>query len=107
MLGLIWYRSKALRVLRDQYDYNPAVPGSQAAVFNACIKQVRTNVGNEYDAAIAFMLIQMDALVGKSDSNDRFIDMVVRRSYYCAERAESEMTREVADSLYSERFESE
>ena len=61
-LRLVWFRTKALRVVTQDLAYNAAVPGFQGAVFNAVTRQVRTNAGNEYDAAIAFMLVQLGSL---------------------------------------------
>ena len=102
MIRLIWYRTKVLRVLKEEFDYYPAIPGFQMEVFNACTRQVRSNGGNEYDAAIAFMMIQISALMGNSDSNRAFTNRVVARAYYCVEKANLPETHEVAEGLYAE-----
>ena len=72
MFGIISYRSKVLRVLDQEFNYKPAVPGQQAQVFNAITKQIKERNGNEYDGAIAFMMIQIDSLM--SNSNPEVIE---------------------------------
>jgi hypothetical protein len=105
MFRTIWFQTKVLQILRNQYDYVPAK--FQMGVLNSSSRQMRENGGNEYDAAIAFMLIQVGSLSGETESNEDFITKVVRQSYYCAERALLESTKETADALYAERFERE
>jgi hypothetical protein len=62
MFGLIWYRTKVLRILTYEFDYKPAVPGWQTQVFNSLTKQIKNQGGNEYDGAIAFMLVQIASI---------------------------------------------
>lgn len=61
-LALTWFRSKVLAVLEQELSYKPSVPGLQSATFNAITKQGRGAGWNEYDAAIAFMLVQLGVL---------------------------------------------
>lgn len=67
MFGLIWFRAKVLQVLRIDFNYEPAVPGVQTKVFNTVTKEVRKSKGNEFDAAVAFMVIQADAIKDSED----------------------------------------
>ena len=46
-------------MLKDEYDYNPAVPGFQNEVFGGCIRHVLSVGGSERDAAALFMLSQV------------------------------------------------
>lgn len=64
MLGMIWYRSKVLRVLKEEFRYEPAVPGWQSETFNGITRHMKGQGGNEYDGAIAFMLVTVSAMTG-------------------------------------------
>jgi hypothetical protein len=75
---MIWYRAKVLRVLRDDFDYKPAVPGLQSVSFNAVTRHIRKQGGNEYDGAIGFMLVQCNALMTMSGDDAEAQAFVVR-----------------------------
>jgi hypothetical protein len=64
MFGTIWYRSKVLRVLQDEFDYKPAIPGWQKETLNGVTRHIKARGGNEYDGAIAFMLVTITAMSG-------------------------------------------
>jgi hypothetical protein len=61
-LRLVWFRSKTLRVVTVDLDYQAAVPGIQASTFNAITRDGRKVNWNEYDAAISFVLSQLHLL---------------------------------------------
>jgi hypothetical protein len=61
-LKLVWFRTKTLRVIKVDLAYDAAVPGMQTTTFNAVTRSARSAGGNEYDAAIAFMLVQLGVL---------------------------------------------
>jgi hypothetical protein len=44
MILMIGYRAKVLRVLRDDFDYKPAVPGLQSAPFNRVTRDIREQI---------------------------------------------------------------
>ncbi|RRQ20187.1 hypothetical protein D5687_10645 [Guyparkeria sp. SCN-R1] len=67
MFGTIWYRTKVLRILRESFGYEPAVPGWQSKVFNDVTKHAKKQGGNEYDGAIVFMIVQIEALKDSED----------------------------------------
>jgi hypothetical protein len=58
----IWLKAKTLKVLRDDYDYSPAVPGLQNGVFNGVIRHISDIDGSERDAAALFMMAQIGTM---------------------------------------------
>jgi hypothetical protein len=85
MILMIGYRAKVLRVLRDDFDYKPAVPGLQSVPFNRVTRDIREQGGNEYDAAIGFMAVQCDILLTKR-GDDAEVQAFVARIESIAER---------------------
>lgn len=74
MVGIIWHRTKVLQVLKDHFQYKPAVPGWQSDIFNNVTRyNIRKQNGNEYDGAIAFMLVQINSLMGDDPEAKAFI----------------------------------
>jgi hypothetical protein len=74
-LKLVWFRTKTLRVVKVDLGYDAAVPGMQTASFNAVTRNARNAGGNEYDAAIAFMLVQLGMLSEPlTEKSKQFID---------------------------------
>ena len=55
------FRGKTVLVIQKDFDYDPVGPGQTHVLREVC-KQLRKLGGNEYDAAIAFMFVQIDAL---------------------------------------------
>jgi hypothetical protein len=55
----VWLRAKTLRILKEEYGYDPAVPGFQGGVFGGCVRHVTRVGGTERDAAALFMLSQI------------------------------------------------
>jgi hypothetical protein len=77
---LVWFRSKTLAVLKSEIDYEPAVPGFQAPVFHEVTRVAKDSGGNEYDAAVLFMLPQLRLLQESGDpSCATFIDEKLAR----------------------------
>lgn len=76
MIFLIWFRYKVLTVLEQEFDYRPATRGLPKGPFNALTRHIRKLGGNEYDGAIAFMLVQAGALTGDSADAQAFIARV-------------------------------
>ncbi|WP_347311531.1 hypothetical protein [Defluviimonas sp. SAOS-178_SWC] len=58
--GLV-FGGKVLRVLKEKYEYDPVGPGQPVTMRRVC-KMIRKNGGNEYDAALVFMLSQLQML---------------------------------------------
>ena len=56
------FRKRALRVIREDLCYDAAIPGHQSALLNQLSSRVHVHGGNEYDAAMAFMLTQLAML---------------------------------------------
>ena len=71
MFGGIWLKAKTLRVLKDDYGYEPAVPGRQNSTFAATVKFAQTLKANEYDAAAFFMLSQIEMLARSPVLDDK------------------------------------
>jgi hypothetical protein len=61
-LRLVWFRAGALRVITKDFSYEPAIPGFQSDAFNSITREIRKSGGNQYDAAIFFMLVQFDSM---------------------------------------------
>ena len=61
-LGLIWFRTKALNVFKSELNYDVATPGHQQENFNRSTRGAYEKNLNEYDAVIAFMLIEFKLL---------------------------------------------
>lgn len=61
-LSLTDLQTKALQVIRNELSYDAAIPGHQLDTFDWSTRQVKTYGGNEYDAAITFMLVQLGTL---------------------------------------------
>jgi hypothetical protein len=59
MFEIISFRSKTLDVIIREFNYNPAIPGVQSASFEHATKIIKDQGGNEYEAAVAFMLEQV------------------------------------------------
>lgn len=60
---IVWFRTKTLRVLKDEFNYEPNLTGVQKDPFNLVTRTTITNGGNEYDAAIAFIISQIKLLI--------------------------------------------
>lgn len=72
----IWLKAKTLRVLKEEYGYNPAVPGIQTAMFNGCIRHVLSAGGAERDAAALFLITQVGMMSDPKNLDDRAKDFV-------------------------------
>ena len=110
MLGIIWHRSKVLNVLKTMFQYDPNLSGPQRATFNAVTKQMRKIGGNEYDSAVAFMLVQLDAgpgLEGGDDDWKRFRRKLLTDAAYCSDHAILNETKEAANGLFDEMVNNE
>ncbi len=59
---LVVFRAKTLAILDREMHYVVDTPGSQQEVFNKATRGAHESGLNEYDAAIAFMLIQLKSL---------------------------------------------
>lgn len=66
---LIWFRARVLQILKSELDYNVATPGHQQESFNRATREAYENNLNEYDSAIAFMLITLSTLTRPIQSN--------------------------------------
>ena len=62
---------KTLNNARRKFDYE--IRKIQDDSLNAVIEQAKNNYGNEYDAAIMFMLVQMNSLNIGSDDSSPFV----------------------------------
>lgn len=109
MIGLMWHRAKALRIIRDDFGYNPAVPGFQSELFNGVTKQMRKIGGNEYDSAIAFMLSIADTInyingfreLPKLDKKIfDFMYSIVNNAAFISRKANLEDTRNTALDIF-------
>ena len=61
---------KTVKNIRKKFDYE--IRKIQDDSLNAVIEQAKNNYGNEYDAAIMFMLVQMNSLNICSDDASNF-----------------------------------
>ena len=101
MLLLIWFRTKVLRVLRDELKYDPAVPGVQSEVFNALTKQIRKIGGNEYDAAVAFPFMIVDNFEFEDRESFDFRFNLVNNATYASKKCKLSETRDTALDLFA------
>jgi len=62
---------KTVKNIRKKFDYE--IRKIQDDSLNAVIEQAKNNYGNEYDAAIMFMLVQMNSLNIGSDDSSPFV----------------------------------
>lgn len=60
--ALVVFRAKTLAILKLEMHYTVDTPGSHQEAFNKATRGAHESGLNEYDAAIAFMLIQLKAL---------------------------------------------
>ena len=74
----IWLKAKTLKLLKDHYAYEPAVPGLQNGVFGGCVKHVLFVKGNEHDVAALFMISQI-GIMGDPQALDEKGKAFVRR----------------------------
>ena len=74
----IWLKAKTLKLLKEHYDYEPAVPGFQNGVFNGCVKRVLSVKGSEHDVAALFMISQI-SIMGNPKNLDEKGQAFVRR----------------------------
>lgn len=68
ILTALLFRFKILRIIVNDLKYNPAVPGWQAKAFLDATKMTKLMRGNEYDAAIIFMLSQIEAMTTSNET---------------------------------------
>ncbi len=66
MFKYIWLKAKTLRVLKDDFQYEPS--RFQFSTLNATCKQALQNNVNEYDAAIMFIFVQINSLDKDKDT---------------------------------------
>lgn len=77
MFGMISFRSKTLDIIMTEFNYNPAIPGAQAASFEQTTKIIKAQGGNEYEAAIAFMLEQAKQVASNDPGADAWNKSIV------------------------------
>ena len=85
-LSLISFRSRTLDIIQQEFAFNPAIPGNHATAFDQATKAVKMQGGNEYEAAIAFMLSHIKTL----DANDPTLDSLTKNVHANAERIAAE-----------------
>ena len=110
MFTLIWFRAKTLNVLKKMFQYLPAKYGPQSLAFNKVTKQMKANGGNEYDAAVAFMLAQIEVgsgFSGGSTSWKQFRRKVLTDAAYCSDHAKLQITQDTANRLFNEMVDTE
>ena len=77
-IGGIWLKAKTLKLLKDHYDYEPAVPGFHNGVFGGCVNRGLSVRRNEYDAAALFVVSQI-GIMGNPQVLDEKGKAFVRR----------------------------
>jgi hypothetical protein len=88
MFGLFWFSMKVLHALKSEFDYEPSVPGCQHEPFNQITGEAKAQRHNEFDAAMMFMLVQLNVLAqgrkaaGQSTDTERFFEDKVRRALH-------------------------
>ena len=110
MFTLIWFRAKTLNILKTMFQYLPAKHGPQSSTFKQITKQIKAEGGNEYDAAVAFMIAQIEVgegFSGGSTSWKQFRRKVLTDASYCSDHAKLEITRDTANSLFNEMVDKE
>ena len=84
---------KTVKNIRKKFDYE--IRKIQDDSLNAVIEQAKNNYGNEYDAAIMFMLVQMNSLNIGSDDASNFVSenaANIRRIVSLSSQSEDEIS---------------
>ncbi len=79
MLGLWWMRAKTFTVIDKVYGYKPEQDVRLNPVFAPLVREVRAKGGNEYDAAIMFMAVQINIVARMDEPDARMLDFATTR----------------------------
>lgn len=63
MFGTGNYKGKVLAILKDEFEYEPDLKAVHRETFKEILERNKALKGNEYDAAIMFMVLQMNTLM--------------------------------------------
>ena len=92
------------------FQYEPKLKGSQRDTFNAVTRQIKSIGGNQYDAAVAFMMVQLDSgsgLEGGDENWKRFRRKLITDAAYCSDHAILQDTKDVANGLFDDMVNNE
>ena len=82
MFSGIFFKAKALQILKAEFDCVPI--RAQIGGFSEIFREARRTRANEYEAAIFFMLAQLNALIPDA-ANAKIVDFVARHSEKAAQ----------------------
>lgn len=98
MFGQLWFKAKVLRILKDEFACTPIK--AQIPVLADIVREAWRTRANEYEAAIFFMLAQLNVLIPDA-ANSRIVEFVQHHSLKALQltRAKTPSTQAVADLL--------
>jgi len=102
MFGIFSFRKKTRKVLLNYFGYGDVLMNYQLETFHGVTKQIHSINGNEFDAAIAFMLIQLDSGSGFENGDADWVtfrEKVIANAKNCATNASLEITKDTVFSL--------
>ena len=87
------------------FQYEPELKGFQRDTFNAVTRQIKSIKGNQYDAAVTFMMVQLDngpSFESSDDNWKRFRRKLITDAAYCSDHAALQDTKDVANGLFND-----
>ncbi len=82
MFAGLFFKAKALRILKEEFACTPIK--AQIPVFSEIVREARRTHANEYEAAIFFMLAQLNVLIPDA-ANRKVVEFVERHSKKAAQ----------------------
>lgn len=93
-------RIKTLAIVKKHFAYDPFENEAQAQAFDVSTATIKRQGGNQFDAAIAFMLIQLDQLDASDLGSFRFRYDLVNMAFHLSSKCKLQPTRDVTLELY-------
>jgi len=101
------FRGKATLVVEKEFGYPAAANAITRRVLRDVCSQMRKNGANEYDAAIAFMFVQIDALSRRLETLEfrlKHAKTAVRLSEFAAEELTKKTALQLLEEIEDERY---
>ena len=96
MFGMMSLRYKTLQVLDQQFSYTGVIP-AETTLFNEVTRDVKKNGGNEFDAAVTFMLIKIKQYEAEGLSTEGMIETIA----YCSLEGKIESLKLKVNEIYA------
>ena len=102
MLGMQIFRVKVIAILKNDFSYEPDLSGDLYEIFKLLTKTTKKTGGNQYDAAIAYMLMQLEILGSSDETSYNFRYDLVSNACFLSKKAALDITRNTAMELFRE-----